>query len=179
MRSQPWERLVFLDETGADTKMTRRYGWGEKSARVLSHVPHGHWKTTTFVSAMRVTGLSAPLVLDGPMNSEAFLAYVEQFLAPTLHPGDIVAMDNLASHKQVGVVAAIQAVGAEVFYLPPYSPDLNPIEQVFSKLKTLLRQAAERTTEGLWNRIGILMDAFTPKECTNLFRHCGYTENHF
>jgi transposase len=174
VQPQSAHKLVFLDETGADTKMIRRYGWGPKSARVISHVPHGHWKTTTFLAALRTTGLTAPLVLDGPMTGECFLAYIQQFLAPTLRPGDIVIMDNLSSHKQAGVVETIRHVGADVFYLPPYSPDLNPIEKVFAKLKTLLRNHAERTTEALWNRIGTLMEAFTPTECTNSIRHCGY-----
>jgi transposase len=168
---------VFLDETGADTKMSRRYGWGPKSSRVISHVPHGHWKTTTFLAALRSTGLTAPLVLDGPMDGACFLAYVQQFLCPALRPGDIVVMDNLSSHKQQGVVEAIRQVAAEVLYLPPYSPDLNPIEKLFAKLKTLLRQHAERTTQALWNRIGTLLDAFTPTECSNYLKHCGYTEN--
>jgi transposase len=177
VQPQSAQKLVFLDETGADTKMVRRYGWGPKSARVISHVPHGHWKTTTFLAALRTTGLTAPLVLDGPMNGESFLAYIQQFLSPTLRPGDIVIMDNLSSHKQTGVVETIRDAGAEVFYLPPYSPDLNPIEKVFAKLKTLLRHHAERTTEALWDRIGTLMDAFTPTECANYIRHCGYRAN--
>jgi transposase len=177
VQSQPLPRLVFLDETGADTKMVRRYGWGPKSSRVISHVPHGHWKTTTFVAALRATGLVAPLVLDGPMNGECFLAYVQQFLIPTLQPGDIVVMDNLTSHRQSGVRETIRRVGAEVFYLPPYSPDLNPIEQAFAKLKTLLRTCAERTTEALWSRIGKLIENFSPNECLNYIKHCGYTED--
>ena len=154
MQSKSIKHLVFLDETGANTKMIRRYGWRPKDSRVISHVPHGHWKTTTFVAALRATGLSAPLVLDGAMNGESFLAYVQQFLVPTLQVGDIVVMDNLSSHKQTGVVEGIRTAGAEVFYLPPYSPDLNPIEKVFAKLKGLLRQHGERTREALWDRIG-------------------------
>jgi transposase len=175
--SKAAERLVFLDETGADTKLARRYGWGPKSARVVSDVPCGHWRTTTFVAALRTTGLTAPLVVDGAMNSEIFLAYVQQFLLPTLRAGDIVVMDNLSSHKQRGVREAIESVGAQLSYLPPYSPDLNPIEQAFSKLKTLLRKHAERTVAGLWQRIGQLLDHFTPAECQNYFRHCEYTEH--
>lgn len=155
--------------------MERRYGWGPKSSRVISHVPHGHWKTTTFVGALRTTGLTAPTVLDGPMNSEFFLAYVQQQLVPTLRRGDLVIMDNLSSHKQTGVRDAIKSVGADLLYLPPYSPDLNPIELAFSKFKTLLRKHAERTVEDLWNRIGTLLDEFSEKECTNYFKHCGYT----
>ena len=177
MQSKPWGRLVFLDETGADTKMTRRYGWGLKSARVLGQVPHGHWKTTTFVAALRCTGLIAPMVLDGPMDGECFLTYVQQFLAPSLKPGDIVVMDNLPCHKQDAVVDAIRQVSADVLYLPPYSPDLNPIEKAFAKFKALLRKAAERTTEALWTRIGQLVDEFTQDECLNYFQSCGYTAN--
>jgi transposase len=168
-------RLVFLDETGASTKMARLYGWGPKAKRVVSQVPHGHWQTTTFVAALRTTGLTAPLVIDGAMNGELFLAYVQQQLIPTLNPGDIVVMDNLSSHKSAGVRAALEAAGCTVMYLPPYSPDLNPIELAFSKLKTLLRKHAERTVESLWNRIGQLVGEFATQECSNYFRHCGYT----
>jgi transposase len=178
VHSKDAQRLVFLDETGADTKMARRYGGGEKSSRVISQVPHGHWKTTTFVAALRNTGLTAPLVLDGPMNGESFLAYVTQFLVPTLRPGDLVLMDNLSCHKQAGVQEAIRQAEAHVLYLPPYSPDLNPIEKLFAKWKTLLRKHGERTTAALWTRIGKLLDEFTPAECCNDFRSCGYTENH-
>lgn len=154
--------------------MARLYGWGLKPERVRDQVPHGHWKTITFVSALRQTGLSAPMVLDGPMNREWFLAYIQQCLVPTLKPKDIVVMDNLPCHKQSGVVQAIEAVGADVFYLPPYSPDLNPIENAFSKLKTRLRQSAERTVENLCKRIGTLINTFTPQECKNYFQNCGY-----
>ena len=171
------DRLVFIGETGANTKMIRRYGWGPKSARVLSDVPFGHWGTTTFVGALRTTGITAPLVVDGPMNGDVFLAYVEQQLIKTLKPNDVVIMDNLSSHKRASVKEAIESVSAHLVYLPPYSPDLNPIEMVFSKLKTLLRKSAERTVEGLWTRIGQLLDQFTPDECRNYFRHCGYTAN--
>jgi transposase len=175
VQSKACRRLVFFDETGADTKMTRRYGWGPRSSRVVSHVPQGHWKTTTFAAALRASGVTAPLVLDGPMNGECFLAYVRQFLVPTLGPGDLVVMDNLSSHKQSAVGEAIREAGAEVYYLPPYSPDLNPIEKMFAKLKAMLRTSAERTTEALWNRIGVLLDEFTPSECLNYIRSCGYT----
>ncbi len=171
------ERYVFIDETGANTKMIRRYGWGPRSERVVCDVPFGHWHTTTFVGALRSTGMTAPMVVDGPMNGDVFLAYVQQQLIATLKPGDIVIMDNLSSHKRAGVREAIESVGANVRYLPPYSPDLNPIELAFSKLKTLLRKAGERTKEALWNRIGELVDTFTPDECRNYFRHCGYTVN--
>jgi len=174
---QSIERLVFLDETGASTKMARLYGWGPKSERVVSDVPHGHWQTTTFVGALRTSGITAPMVIDGAMNGDLFLAYVQQQLVPTLHCGDIVVMDNLSSHKKPGVREAIELAGATLAYLPPYSPDLNPIELAFSKLKTLLRKHAERTRESLWNRIGKLVDEFTPTECRNYFKHCGYTAN--
>lgn len=168
------EKLVFLDETWTKTNMTRRYGRAPQGARLVDHVPHGHWQTTTFLAALRADGLLAPLVVDGPINGEVFLAYVEQHLAPILQPGQIVVMDNLSSHKVKGVRDAIAAVGARIVYLPPYSPDYNPIEQVFAKLKALLRKAKERTVEGLWQRIGNLLDLFTPTECRNYFRHCGY-----
>jgi transposase len=137
-------------------------------------VPHGHWKTTTFLGGLRHDGITAPLVLDGPMNGAIFLAYIEQFLAPTLKPGDIVIMDNLPAHKVTGVRQAIEAVGARLLYLPPYSPDLNPIEMMFSKLKALLRKAAERTITDLWSAIGQLIDNFSPQECQNYFSHAGY-----
>jgi transposase len=174
VQSKPCGGLVFFDETGADTRMIRRYGWGLRSSRVIDHVPQGHWKTTTFAAALRASGVIAPLVLDGPMNGECFLAYVRQFLVPALQPGDLVVMDNLSCHKQSGVWEAIREAGADVLYLPPYSPDLNPIEKMFSKLKTLLRKSAERTTEALWNRMGVLLDEFSPQECLNYIHSCGY-----
>jgi len=142
--------------------------------RLVDHVPHGHWVTTTFLAALRLEGLTAPLVVDGPINGETFLAYTQQHLAPTLNPGDLVIMDNLGSHKVSGVAEAIEARGARLLFLPPYSPDLNPIEQVFAKLKALLRAAGERTVSGLWSRIGQLLDRFSPSECQNYFRHSGY-----
>ncbi len=141
----------------------------------MAKVPHGHWKTTTFVGALRVTGITAPLVVDGPMNGEVFLAYVQQELVKTLRPGDTVIMDNLSSHKRLGVRQAIEAVGANLVYLPPYSPDLNPIELAFSKLKALLRRAAARTVEELENTIGKLLQQFQPQECQAYFKHCGYS----
>lgn len=174
---QPIGGLVFLDETGANTKMIRRYGWGPRSSRVTDDVPHGHWKTTTFVAALRSSGFTAPLVVDGPMNGDVFLAYVQQQLVTTLRPGDVVIMDNLSSHKRVGVKQAIESVGAELMFLPPYSPDLNPIELAFSKLKTLLRKAATRTVGELENAIVEIIDQFQPQECINYFRHCGYYAN--
>lgn len=174
MRTHALERLVFIDETGANTKMTRRYGWGLKSERVICSVPFGHWKTTTFVGALRVSGMTAPMVVDGAMNGVTFLAYTQQSLVPTLQRGDIVIMDNLSSHKTAGVKEAIEAAGATLVFLPPYSPDLNPIELAFSKLKTLLRKFEERTIEALWARIGQLTAEFSPTECQNFFQHCGY-----
>jgi transposase len=169
--------FVFLDETGAATNMIRRYGWGPKGKRLVDAAPHGHWRTTTFLAGLRSTGIIAPLVLDGPMTGEAFRAYVEQFLAPSLSPGDVVVMDNLAAHKVAGVQEAISAAGASVLYLPPYSPDLNPIEQVFAKLKALLRAAAARTRDALWDTIGRLLDAFSPAECRNYLKNSGYAFN--
>ena len=154
--------------------MTRTRGWAQKGERCVASVPHGHWKTTTFIAALRVNALTAPMVLDGPMDGQAFLVYVREFLCPTLNPGDIVIADNLPSHKVAGVKEAIEATGATLRYLPPYSPDLNPIENVFSKLKALLRKAAHRTIDALWTEIGKLLDAFTPAECQNYFRNAGY-----
>ena len=174
MSGQPIGDLVFIDETGANTKMIRRYGWGPKSSRVISNVPHGHWKTTTFVAALRTSGFTAPMVTDGPMNGDLFLAYVQQQLVPTLKPTDIVVMDNLSSHKRADVQQAIESTGATLMYLPPYSPDFNPIELAFSKLNTLLRKAAARTVEELWDAIANILEQFSTQECTNYFRHCGY-----
>nr|WP_184522116.1 IS630 family transposase [Roseomonas pecuniae] len=168
------ERFVFLDETGAATNMVRRYGWGPRCERLVDAAPHGHWRTTTFIAGLRSTGLVAPLVLDGPMTGEAFLAYIGQFLAPTLSKGDVVVLDNLAAHKVAGVREAIRATGASLLYLPPYSPDLNPIEQAFAKLKALLRKAATRTREALWTTIGRLLDTFTATECRNYLANSGY-----
>ena len=170
-------RLVFLDETWATTALSPVRGWAPKGERLVDTVPHGHWHTTTFVCGLRTTGLVAPLVLDGAMNGPAFLAYTEQFLAPTLRPGDIVVLDNLSSHKVSGVREAIERAGASILYLPPYSPDLNPIELAFSKLKRLLREAAERSMEALWQTIGLLLNRFSPAECANYIRHCGFAHS--
>jgi transposase len=167
-------RLVFVDETWATTNMTRLRGRCRRGERLVAAVPHGHWKTSTFVGALRLTGLTAPLVLDGAINGEAFRAYVEQILAPTLRPGDIVVMDNLGSHKVAGITEAIEARGAELLYLPPYSPDLNPIERSFAKLKSLIRKAAARTREALWKAIGTFLDRFQPRECASYFAKAGY-----
>ncbi|WP_394091070.1 IS630 family transposase, partial [Xanthobacter autotrophicus] len=158
------ERLVFIDETWASTNMARRHGRCRRGKRLRVGVPHGHWKTTTFVAGLRSTGMVAPMVLDGPINAVAFQAYVEQVLIPELSPGDMVVMDNLGSHKGPQVRAAIEAAGAGLLYLPPYSPDFNPIEKAFSKLKALLRKVAERSVAGLWDAIGRLIDCFTSKE---------------
>src|SRR5919197_4151800 len=147
-------RLVFIDETWAKTNMTRSHGRCVRGARLVAKVPHGRWRTLTFLAALRCDRIDAPCVIDGPINGESFLAYVEQVLVPALKPGDIVIIDNLGSHKGKAVRQAIRAAGAKLFFLPPYSPDLNPIEQLFAKLKTLLRKAAERTVEATWRRIG-------------------------
>jgi transposase len=167
-------RFVFLDETGTATNMTRRYGRAPLGKRLVAAVPHGHWRTTTFVAGLRQTGVIAPLVLAGPMTGTTFRAYVEQFLAPALRPGDVVVLDNLAAHKVDGVRQAIAAAGASILYLPPYSPDLNPIEQLFAKLKALLRKAAARTKDELWSTIGRLLETCPPAECANYLRHCNY-----
>ncbi|UPT87849.1 IS630 family transposase [Bradyrhizobium barranii subsp. apii] len=168
------ERLVFIDETSANTKMARRYGRSPRGERCRAAIPHGHWKTTTFTAGLRSDGLIAPLVLDGPMDGDAFLAYVEQLLAPSLRPGDTVIMDNLPAHKVHGVREAIQAVGASLLYLPPYSPDFNPIEMAFSKLKALLRTAAARTMPDLWQAIANALKRFSPEECQNYLVAAGY-----
>jgi transposase len=167
-------RLVFIDETWASTKMGRTHGRTHRGERLRMSVPHGHWKTTTFIAGLRLSGMVAPMVIDGPINREAFEAYVNQILVPELKPGDIVVMDNLGSHKSHAVREAIAAAGAELLFLPPYSPDFNPIEKAFSKLKALLRKAAERTVEGLWGAIGKAVDAFHPDECANYFAAAGY-----
>ena len=167
-------RLVFIDETWAKTNMTRTHGRALRGRRLVDKVPHGHWKTLTFLAALRCDAITAPFVLDGPINGEWFLAYVEQVLVPTLSPGDVVVMDNLGSHKGKAVRRAIRKAGAHLFFLPPYSPDLNPIEQVFAKLKTLLRKAAERTVEATWRRIGKLLDHFSAEECANYLVNSGY-----
>jgi transposase len=170
-------KLVFLDETWATTNMARRYGRAPRGERALDAVPHGHWKTTTVVAALRADGIAAPLVLDGAINGESFLAYVEQFLAPALRPGDVLVMDNLPSHKVAGVREAVEAAGATLRYLPPYSPDLNPIEQVFAKLKALLRSEAARTVDALWAAVGRLLERFSPAECARYLAHRGYGQS--
>ena len=154
--------------------MTPLYGWAERGKRLIDFVPHAHWKTTTFLAALRHNGLTAPMVVDGAINGELFLAYVEQILLPTLRKGDIVVMDNLSSHKVAGVKTAIESAGAQVLDLPPYSPDLNPIEMVFSKLKTLVRKLKLRKVSELWHKLGELCDVFLPKECLHYRQHAGY-----
>ena len=158
---------MFIDKTGASTNMVQRYGWAPRSERLVQATPHGHWRTSTFLAGLRSTDLVAPLVLDGPMNGPAFLAHVEQFLAPTLQRGDVVVMDNLGTHKVAGVAEAIRAAGANVRYLSPYSPYLNPIEQAFAKLKAPLRSTASRTNETLWTTIGQLLGRFSSDEYRN------------
>ena len=165
---------MFIDETWAKTNMTRSHGRSLRGHRLVAKVPHGNWKTLTFVAALRCDGITAPCVLDGPINGRSFLAWVEQFLVPTLKPRDVVVMDNLGSHKGVRVRRAIRKAGATLIFLPPYSPDLNPIEQVFSKLKTLLRKENARTVTETWRKIGALLDRFTPEECLNYFKAAGY-----
>jgi transposase len=165
---------VFVDESGFTTSMVRRYGRSPVGRRLLAKAPHGHWRTTTFIAALRRDGLGAPMTLDGPMNGEAFRAWTEQFLAPVLRPGDIVIMDNLPSHKVSGIREAIELQGALLHYLPPYSPDLNPIEQVFAKFKAALRKAAARTVAKLWHKIAKTLKTFPPAECAAYLKHCGY-----
>ncbi len=167
-------QIVFIDETWAKTNMTRTYGRSALGTRLVEKTPYGRWETTTFLGALRVEGFIAPLTVDGSINGRIFRAWVEQHLAPVLKPGDIVVMDNLSSHKVAGVREAIEAAGAELRYLPPYSPDLNPIELAFSKLKKLLRDGAARTVDKLWELCGRILEQFTETECRNYFQHCGY-----
>jgi transposase len=167
-------RLVFIDETATSTNMVRVRGRCRRGERLVGSVPHGHWKTVTLVAGLRHDGIVAPFVIDGAMNGATFLTYVERCLAPTLDRGDIVIMDNLRAHKVAGVTDAIEVARASALYLPAYSPDLNPIEQVFSKLKALLRKAAERTVARLWRRIRMLLRTISEQECINFFRHAGY-----
>jgi len=168
------ERLVFVDETWTKTNMAPLRGWGPRGRRIKAKVPYGHWNTTTFLAALRLDRIEAPWLLEGPINGETFQVYVERVLVPTLRPGDIVIMDNLGSHKGKAVRRLIRAAGAKLFFLPRYSPDLNPIEQVFAKLKHLLRKAAARTVEAVCAAIGQLLGTFTRDECANYFRNSGY-----
>lgn len=165
---------MFIDETWVKTNMTRLAGWCQRGQRLLAKVPHGHWETLTLVAALRHDGIVAPCVFDGPINGQSFLAYVREFLVPTLRPNDIVVLDNLGSHKGSEVREAIRAAGARLVFLPAYSPDLNPIEQVFAKIKTLLRKMDPRTVEATWRSIGTVLKRFTPDECQRYFAHGGY-----
>jgi transposase len=168
------DRLVFLDETWASTAMTRLRGRSPRGERCHGQAPHGHWLTTTLLAAIRRRTVTAPLVLDGPIDGASFLAWVRQFLTRELLPGDIVVADNLSSHKVAGVREAIESAGATLVYLPPYSPDLNPIEKLFSKIKTLLRGIGARTADALWKAVGEILGTISPDECENYFRSCGY-----
>ena len=170
-------RLVFIDETWAKTNMTRLHGRCRRGRRLVAKVPHGRWRTLTFLAALRHDRIDAPCVFDGPIIVLCFLAYVEQVLLPTLRAGDIVVMDNLGSHKRQAVRDLLRTVGAKLFFLPPYSPDLNPIEQVFAKLKALLRKMAARSIEALWTAVGQLVGRFAPGECANYLRHSGYVRS--
>jgi transposase len=167
-------KLVFIDETWASTNMARLYGRAPEGERLRVGIPHGHWKRTTFIAGLRLSGITPAGVLDGSLDGEIFLDYVSRILVPTLSPGDVVIMDNLSSHKGDAIRQTIEAAGAKLAFLPPYSPDFNPIENAFSKLKALLRKAAERTVSGLWNTIGSILDVFTPQECANYFKAAGY-----
>lgn len=167
-------RLVFIDETSVKTNMVRTHGWSPRGQRLVDKAPHGHWKTSTFLAALRHDAVTAPCVFEGPINRERFTAYVKQFLVPTLKPGDLVIMDNLSSHKNQDVRQAIKDAKAKLFFLPKYSPDLNPIEQLFAKLKTLLRKAKKRTLDALWQCIGELLDRFPAHECANYLKNAGY-----
>lgn len=168
------DRFVFLDESGAKTNMKRLYGWAAKAERLRDTVPGGYWRTTTMISAIRTDGVATAMVTEGATNALVFRGFVEHFLVPILRPGDIVVMDNLSSHKVTGVVEAIEAVEAEVWYLPPYSPDFNPIEQMWSKVKAVLRSLARRTTKALYRAIGTALRQVTSLECRNYFANCGY-----
>ncbi len=167
-------RLIFLDETGVTTNMIRRHARGPRGQRVKGYAPHGHWKITTFIAGLASEGIVAPFVVDQPMNRAIFTQYVRQYLVPALKSGDIVILDNLSSHKGSEAIGLVEARGARMILLPPYSPDFNPIEMAFAKLKTLPRKAAEPTRETLWNRIGQLLDLIPPHECQNYIRHAGY-----
>lgn len=166
--------MIFIDESGLNTKMARLRGRAPKGERCRAGVPHGHWETTTFVAGLRLTGFDATMLLDGPMDGEGFRFYVDRFLVPSLTPGDIVIMDNLGAHKVEGVRIAIEAAGARLLYLPPYSPDFNPIEMAFAKLKAILRKAAKRTLDDLWAAVEDAIKAVTGQDCLNFFDHAGY-----
>jgi transposase len=171
---RPVRQYVFLDECGVTTDLLRRYGRSLSGTRLRDHTPCGHWETHTVVATLRLDGLGAPAVFNGPIDNETFLAYVEQVLVPTLRVGDVVVLDNLAVHKQPAVRAAIEAIGAQLRFLPPYSPDFNPIELAFAKLKAFVRAARPRTFDQVCDLIAVALDLFTPAECRNFVRHCGY-----
>jgi transposase len=168
------DRLLFLDESGAKTNMKRLYGWSAKGTRLVDSVPGGHWTTTTMISAIRLSGVATAMVTEGPTDATVFTGFTEHFLAPVLKKGDIVVMDNLSSHKVKKVVELIEAVGAQAWYLPPYSPDFNPIEQMWSKVKAILRSFAKRTKKTLYSAIGKALQMVDPMECVNYFANCGY-----
>ena len=168
------ERLAFIDETWVKTNMAPLRGWGPRGRRLKAYAPFGHWKTQTFIAALRHDRIDAPWVIDGPINGELFGLYIAEILAPTLSPGDVVVLDNLGSHKGKAARAAVRARGAHLLFLPPYSPDLNPIEQVFAKLKHMMRKAQPRDVEATWRRAGQLLNLFTPTECANYLRNSGY-----
>lgn len=172
------ERLFFIDESGLSTKMARLRGWAPRGERCRASVPHGHWKTVTFVGALTLEGFVAPMLLDGPMNGTCFLAWVRQMLVPALAKGDVVVMDNLSAHKVAGVRETIEGAGARLLYLPPYSPDLNPIENAFAKLKALVRRIAPRTIAALHDAAAAALDAFNRAECENFFAHAGYDRDY-
>jgi len=167
-------RLVFIDETWVKTNMAPLRGWGPRGRRLRAYAPFGHWKTQTFIAALRHDRIDAPWVIDGPINGELFGIYIEEILAPTLSPGDVVVLDNLGSHKGKAARTAVRASGAHLLFLPPYSPDLNPIEQVFAKLKHMMRKAQPRDVEATWRKAGQLLDLFSPSECANYLRNSGY-----
>ena len=168
------EKLVFIDETSIKTNMVKTTGWAPRGQRLVDHAPFGHWRTQTFIAALRHDRLDAPWVIDGAMNAEMFDRYITTQLVPTLKKGDVVILDNLSSHKSPGAARALKQVGAWFLFLPPYSPDLNPIEMAFSKLKALLRKAAARTYDDLWQAAGHVCNLFTEEECCNFFRAAGY-----
>lgn len=167
--------MLFIDETWTKTNMTPLRGRAPIGERLVAKTPHGHWKTTTLLAALGLDGVRCSMLTDGPINADAFEAFVEQVLVPQVHPGDVVVMDNLGSHKRFRTRELIESAGAELVFLPPYSPDLNPIERVFAKIKHLLRSLACRTQETLWNAMQSVLDLITPADAANCFRHCGYT----
>jgi len=167
-------RLVFIDETWVKTNMAPLRGWGLKGQRLKGYAPHGHWKTLTFIAALRHDRIDAPWVIDGPINGQIFQVYIEKILAPTLSPGDVVVLDNLGSHKGKAARAAVRARGAHLIFLPPYSPDLNPIEQVFAKLKHHMRKAQPRDVSATWRKVGDLLTLFSPQECSHYLANSGY-----